>query len=225
MTTLYRTLAAVLLTVCWTAAGQPADATGEPEEFRGMLDAHNALRRPVAAPDLVWSASAARWAQSWADELAAKSKCEARSNRDPSRQNLGENIYQWKATQAYTGYRRLPVDAVNTWGAEAAWYDEESNLCNAPGGKNCSHYTQMVWSRTTAVGCGRARCKSAEIWVCDYLPRGNTHPTSRPYEPSERPPAVRASPEAEVSPARYRDSADTQPQSILPPVLPEPTVH
>ncbi|MDO9190699.1 MAG: CAP domain-containing protein [Sulfurimicrobium sp.] len=38
----------------------------------------------------------------------------------------------------------------------------------------CGHYTQLVWKKTTAVGCGMAVCGSRDqIWVCQYSPAGN----------------------------------------------------
>lgn len=32
---------------------------------------------------------------------------------------------------------------------------------------------QMIWSRTTAVGCGIANCRRGRIFACHYSPPGN----------------------------------------------------
>lgn len=43
--------------------------------------------------------------------------------------------------------------------------------------ETCGHYSQMVWAKTTKVGCGIAPCVNDadhSIVVCQYLPRGNT---------------------------------------------------
>ena len=162
----------------------PTVAT-EPPQFLGMVEAHNVWRREVGAPDLVWSYEAARQAQAWASVLAGNG-CEARHNPDPARREAyGENIYSYWSSRPYDGYRRDPAGVVRAWGAEREWYDEAGNECRTSQGKTCRHYTQVVWSASTAVGCGRARCESAEIWVCNYAPRGNLLP-QRPYEPGNR---------------------------------------
>jgi len=37
----------------------------------------------------------------------------------------------------------------------------------------CGHFTQVISTYSTHVGCGRARCETAEVWVCNYSPPGN----------------------------------------------------
>lgn len=197
----------------------PAAEAGEPADFAGMVEAHNHWRRQVGAPDLVWSPDAARRAQSWADELG-ENECQARHNPDPSRREMfGENIYFYWSSRPYDGYRRGPEAVVRAWGDERQWYDEERDQCTAPKGKTCRHYTQVVWSRSSVVGCGRARCESAEIWVCNYSPRGNFIGV-RPYEPRDKPPQVRADARAAVPDAA--SPAGLLPQAAEPAPIPLP---
>ena len=64
--------------------------------------------------------------------------------------------------------------------SEGRWYDRDTHTCNAPPGSVCGHFTQVVSTYSTHVGCGRARCKTAEVWVCNYAPPGN-YKGVRPY--------------------------------------------
>lgn len=146
---------------------------GEPVEFAGMLEAHNRWRTQVGTPPLGWSQAAAAVAQQWADELAQRG-CEIRHSPGDERRTLwGENIYSYWRGGAYEGYRKTPEFVVDRWAAEGQWYDPATHGCSAPPGKVCGHFTQVVSTYSTHVGCGRARCESAEVWVCNYAPPGN----------------------------------------------------
>ena len=107
---------------------------------------------------LHWSPALARHAQVWADRLA-KRGCALEHRRDDG---YGENLYWSSATSTASA-------VVAEWAAEAKHYDHRKNSCKGV----CGHYTQMVWSTTRALGCGTARCGTAEIWVCNYDPPGN----------------------------------------------------
>ncbi|MCA9635011.1 MAG: hypothetical protein KC420_03145, partial [Myxococcales bacterium] len=58
---------------------------------------------------------------------------------------------------------------VGAWASEASAYNAQTGACSGV----CGHYTQIVWSSTSALGCGYATCGAGEIWVCNYDPRGN----------------------------------------------------
>lgn len=169
----------------------PADGTAptparlapdtEPPEFRGMLDEHNAWRAEVGSPPLAWSSRAADAAQQWADQLQ-REDCVIRHNLDPARRaTYGENIYGYWHNRPYTDYRRDARFVTDSWAAEKADYDPATNACRAPPGGTCGHYTQLVWSRSREVGCGRAHCAKGEVWVCEYAPRGN-YAGVRPFD-------------------------------------------
>ncbi len=128
---------------------------------------------------LTWSPSAGTVAQSWAASCPGL-------NHNPNRGPFGENIYIAGSTS--TPVSVTGTDAVNNWDAEASNYTYSSNTCAA--GQTCSHYTQLVWRNTTAVGCAVAQCTTNSpfgaafpdyaIEVCDYSPPGNFNGQS-PY--------------------------------------------
>jgi hypothetical protein len=77
---------------------------------------------------------------------------------------------------------------VAAWGGEASFYDYATNSCSA--GKDCGHYTQIVWRDSVRAGCAHHTCTtnspfgaqnpSWDFWVCDYEPPGNVV-GQRPY--------------------------------------------
>jgi hypothetical protein len=94
---------------------------------------------------------------------------------------LGENIAAGAPTQTV-------ANAVASWVNEQTNYDHATNTCAS--GKVCGHYTQVVWSATTGVGCAKVHCTtnipfkgpdggaSFTSWddsVCDFSPPGNVN--------------------------------------------------
>lgn len=159
------------------ATGLGADEKAEPViGVRGidaasaqiMLEGHNEWRRDAGVPELIWSDGLAHSAQDWADHLAETS-CQMIHSED---RDYGENI-AWAA-----GRRLSPDRVIGLWGHEKKFYDRKANTCAER--RKCGHYTQMVWEDTREVGCGRAICGGAELWVCHYFPEGNIR-GRRPY--------------------------------------------
>lgn len=138
------------------------------------LDAQNAVRRNASPtpspplPALTWSTSAADVAQAWANGCTYQ--------HNAGRGDRGENIAA-SAPQGTWG----AADAVAAWASEAKDYDLASNTCAS--GKECGHYTQLVWRDTVRVGCAHRACSTGspfgaqnpnwDFWVCDYEPPGN----------------------------------------------------
>lgn len=150
---------------------EPSDTTSEPEEFSGIVQAHNVWRKKVGVPNLKWSSEAAKIAQSWANSLKTNNNCDMKHN--PDRGNFGENIFWSK------GYEPTTTEVVDSWGEEVDYYNYSNNTCQT--GKVCGHYTQVVWEDTKEVGCGKVSCDGREqIWVCNYAPPGN-YVGKKPY--------------------------------------------
>jgi len=141
------------------------DARIYPEFAQEILDRHNAKRVAYCLEPLVWDCNLAQVAQSYAElgagdlphndqrdaQYAALADC---SSGCPA---LGENIY-WHQPWDF-----FPLDT-----ATDGWFDEEDPAACNQGGY---HYTQMVWSETTAIGCGAWIDPADDKFhlVCDYL--------------------------------------------------------
>lgn len=137
--------------------------TTEPAGYEGTVAAHNAWRAQVGVADLTWSNTLAEYAQNWANNLKLMG-CALAHN--PNNEEYGENVY-WSM-----GFTPTPQQVVDSWGSEIADYDYDANTCAS--GKQCGHYTQIVWRDTTEVGCGKATCDGDQtVWVCNYHPPGN----------------------------------------------------
>lgn len=169
-----------------TAGDASAPGSGETGRMVGMTAAHNAVRAMVetdmSLPELTWSSELAAYAQEWADNLA-KSTCQPkhRSSAELQAKGYGEN---WAF---FTSFGGNPSDtaktAVNLWASEHECWTfgtfRGSEKCDtacytAKGTDGCGHYTQIVWRKSTQVGCGLATCGSTNsIWICNYKVAGN----------------------------------------------------
>lgn len=152
-------------------AGQDAGAAaaGLSAFQQALITAHDAIRAnamPAPTPALSamqWSASAQALAEDWA------ARCNF-MHRDPN--SLGENLSA--ATQEQT-----PTAVVNDWASEKADYTWATDTCRS--GRQCGHYTQVVWRSSIRLGCAQQRCTTGSpfgsgawfFFVCDYDPAGN----------------------------------------------------
>ncbi len=131
-----------------------------PDNFvSAILKQHNIYRAAHGVPELSWNNDIQKFAQEWADKLASEDKM---YHRKPNK--FGENIY-WISGGEITG--DMPVEA---------WYNEikDYNYSKPDFSMKTGHFTQVVWSDTTEVGCGKARSKKGGLYVvCNYSPPGN----------------------------------------------------
>ena len=133
-----------------------------------ILTSHNREREALGLPQLQWDAGLATRAQDWADYLAKSGKFEHSPNI-PGQPLEGENI--WGGTKGAF----FPEDMVGLWISEKADFVEGVFPANSRTGRvqDVSHYTQLVWRRTEAVGCAMSRNGQDEIMVCRYSQPGN----------------------------------------------------
>lgn len=155
----------LIAVVAITMAVAAADSTNS----KDFLPAHNQVRAKVNVKALDWSGDLAQYALKYAQKQRNQNNCAMVHSQGP----YGENLF-WGYGKSYTG-----ADAVNSWASEEANYDYNSNTCAE--GKVCGHYTQLVWSDTTQVGCASVSCKDgATFIICSYNPPGN-YIGERPY--------------------------------------------
>ena len=131
------------------------------QDKMAILNAHNSERKLVGTTDLTWDNSLEEFAASWALILANRDN--GLSHRPNNR--YGENCY-------WTGSHEIhPEEAI------LAFNEEKHNYQYGPfTGSNfivTGHYTQVVWYRTTRVGCAAVNAPSGIFVVCNYDPPGN----------------------------------------------------
>ena len=173
-----------------------ADGENSPipsDEIKQMIDLQNQARAEVGidkSRDLFWSDAIAKDAQKYADVLA-RSGAFSHDPKNHKAQNeggyengpYGENLYaSWSSNGQVPSY----IDAAKAWIDEKKDYhygkiDSSGSDCNA--GKQCGHYTQIVWKDTPRIGCARSRYKDTRtsdgfemtgyVIVCKYKIPGN----------------------------------------------------
>ncbi len=150
-------LVAALALLC-AAAAAPA-ARIDPVRIVAL---HDAERAAVGAPPIVWDKALAASATGWARVLAKA----GRIWHDPDNRVTGENI--WMGTRgAYT-----LGEMIGGWSEEKAALPSLDRWLEVH--PAASHYTQMIWARSTRVGCALAADARNEFLVCRYGPPGNT---------------------------------------------------
>ncbi len=136
----------------------PPSSTLSADE-QAVLDYHNKVRNDVGVQAFTWSTTVAQEAQAWVDNLAATS-----CNLQHSNSNYGENLY------IGSGSRDM-VSAAQSWETEKVNYT--GYILDASNWQQAGHYTQMVWSNSTELGCATATCDNNLIVACNYSPAGN----------------------------------------------------
>jgi uncharacterized protein YkwD len=151
------------------------------EEMKNLIDIHNSARSDVGVTNKMrWSANIAKDAKIYADILARSGEFE-HDPRNQKPQNgggyangtYGENLYSYRRSDGKVPTYSM---AVEKWLSEKSLYDQEP--ITSEGADIYGHYTQIVWSNTTKVGCARSQYKTGEfkdgyVVVCKYQTLGN----------------------------------------------------
>ena len=147
------------------------------EQIDSMLTLHNEARSAVGVTkDLIWSDRIALDAQAYADTLAKSGLFEHDPKNHTGYDNgaYGENLYA-----AYPSKPSLAT-AAKAWIDEKQYYTYgkigDSSTCEE--GQQCGHYTQVVWSNTSEVGCAISQYRAGNykggyVIVCKYQTPGN----------------------------------------------------
>ena len=138
----------------------------DPAMQKAILLEHNKERTLLNLENLLWDEELAKFAEEWAEGLAQEDN--DISHRPDN--EYGENI-------AYFFDDSLQIGV-------ALWNEEKQYYKYKPIGKDfakAGHYSQVIWSNTTHVGCGCAKGESgAYYFVCNYNPPGNVE-GEKPY--------------------------------------------
>lgn len=146
-------------------------STGLRTNFDGrLLAAHNRERAVMDVPPLRWDPALAKGALEWADHLSRSGKFE-HSPDEPGAEQIGENI--WGGTP----HAFAPEKMVGLWIAEKRQFKSGIFPNNSRTGRleDVSHYTQLIWRRSTHVGCATTSVGREEIMVCRYRTAGNVY--------------------------------------------------
>jgi hypothetical protein len=156
----------------------PRRTAGEPRELAGITAAHNAVRARVGVAPLVWDEELAATAEAWVRRCVDRESPRGVLDHNPDRSE-GHRFYVGENLAAGTA-PLVAAEVVKGWASESDHYDYRRNRCAR--GRNCGHYTQIVWAATERVGCAAGSCRRHDfpyVVVCDYGPGGNSG--GRPY--------------------------------------------
>jgi pathogenesis-related protein 1 len=153
---------------------------GEPPELAGITLLHNQVRQMVQTatplPALEWDPALAQTAAAWVAMCRDTEAPAGLIDHNPGRSTghpfyVGENVFG-------AGGSATAQQAVNSWAAEKANYNYDTNTCNGV----CGHYTQIVWRTSVKLGCAKGTCAGftyPNSIVCNYGPGGNSG--GKPY--------------------------------------------
>ena len=131
------------------------------------LALHNRERAAYGSSPLSWDPALAAQARSYARELAAI----GRLQHAPKAQRPGQGENLWIGTRGMFG----PEAMVGSWAGERRYFRRGVFPANSTTGnwRDIGHYSQMVWPRSTRLGCGLASSARWDVLVCRYSPPGN----------------------------------------------------
>jgi pathogenesis-related protein 1 len=168
------------------AAGsqQCADSKLTNAEIDEILRIHNQARSKVGVGPLEWDCTLAKYAQRWVDQDKWKHSSDAdyKSHLPPSYAFTGENLAVVAGSR-----RQITKEGIALWLSEQKDWNASTAQCQD--GKICTHYTQVVWRKTTKIGCGINRNATVmgprwrgqtQFLSCNYNPAGNVR-GQKPY--------------------------------------------
>lgn len=152
-------------------SGGTTSGSGETGRVVGITSAINAIRHGVSVsppiPDVTWSSQIAAVAQAYANQLALQGCMTLVPSQN---RGYGENLAE------FGGQVATPADVVALWAKDGTCWTpgpfKTGDKCTCANNA-CGDYTQLVWRKTTEVGCGVATCQNSEVWVCNFAPPGN----------------------------------------------------
>jgi len=145
----------------------PASGAAAGDFESALLAAHNRERAALGVPALAWSDKLAADAAVWAAHLAEL----GRAVHSTPGERIGEGENLWQGTAGAYG----PEEIAGGWIAEKKdfVYGKFPAVTRVGGWQVVGHYTQVVWRRSTELGCAKASGGGWDFVVCRYSPAGN----------------------------------------------------
>jgi hypothetical protein len=154
-------------------AAAPAVATSTmtipPASMFGMrvVMLHNQVRSTAGVGPIMWDRSLAAAADAYAHQLANGGSWGHSPNS--SRDGQGENL--WMGTRGAFSVDQM----VGAWASERSMFRRGAfpQVSRTGSWHDVGHYTQMIWPRSTRVGCAIRSSRRNDYLVCRYSPGGN----------------------------------------------------
>eukprot|EP01119_Soliformovum_irregulare_P008903 TRINITY_DN22001_c0_g1_i1.p1 TRINITY_DN22001_c0_g1~~TRINITY_DN22001_c0_g1_i1.p1 ORF type:complete len:313 (-),score=29.27 TRINITY_DN22001_c0_g1_i1:54-992(-) len=160
----------LVLSICLTflSVAQCAMTASDRTE---ILNLHNSVRGCFQEKPLSWNFALETAAQNWANKcnFAHNDNRKADySSAGGNQSSVGENISMGGSSAG--GYTMSQLFA--GWWSERSQYTCGTKI-SSTNYVQFGHYTQILWSDTTTLGCGVALCNRQNFLVCDYATSGN----------------------------------------------------
>jgi hypothetical protein len=132
-----------------------------------LLTAHNRHRAVVGSPALRWDERLAASARAYGPRLAATGGL-VHSPR-AGRPGVAESL--WMGPRGDYSLEAM----VDAWAAKRRDFlpGVFPYVSRTGNWEDVSHYTQLIWPRTTHVGCALERAGRYDYLICHYSPKGN----------------------------------------------------
>ncbi|KAK9669919.1 hypothetical protein RND81_13G164100 [Saponaria officinalis] len=156
----------ILLITTQTSLAQPTPKPGPNNPAQDFLDLHKEARSSVGVAPLKWSPPLAT--------SAAHVVAYQKANKNCQFANLSSAATKYGANQLWArGAVVTPRAAVSAWVGEKKYYNYSMDTCI--GKHQCGVYKQVVWRKSTELGCAQASCvkDGSTLTVCFYNPPGN----------------------------------------------------
>ncbi|KAF3438853.1 hypothetical protein FNV43_RR17128 [Rhamnella rubrinervis] len=163
----------VALTMCMINSVQSAATPSPSAAAREFVEAHNQARAAVGVDPLKWSETLANATSRVVRYQRNKMGCQF---ADLKGSKYGANQFWGGGATTWT-----PRMVVDEWVGSKKYYNYANNSC-LPNQK-CGTYTQVVWRKSTELGCAQATClkeTATVLVICFYNPPGN-YIGERPY--------------------------------------------
>ena len=150
---------------------------------KAILAKHNDYRSIAGIPVMSWNKGLAELSDRWAENLQKTNSCKMKHSSSSARKNVagfsyvGENLYWYWSSNSRPVTTATAEKAVSSWYSEIKYfqYSERGVVCKQRGSGAIGHFTQVMWDKSTSLGCGYAQCGggTSVVVVCNYGPGGN----------------------------------------------------